>query len=427
VTGAGRPSAAPSAGGKIETVEIAVVGAGVVGLAVAHRLAASGREVLLIDRAEPGSGASYGNAGTIADYAVQPVGTPDVLRHLPRLFFDRNSPLAIRKAALPTLAPWLLRFARQSLPGAARANAAALAALLTDAAPRWRDLAADIGGEALMQDRGCLYWYQSDADYRAAKADMAHRRSLGISVELLSAPELCALEPSLPVAGGGAAFFPGALFLTDPGQMVRKLADRARGLGARFRAGEVKRLSRESGGVRLGGPGLDIRARIVVLATGAHGRDLARQAGDRVPLDTERGYHVEWDMEAPRLLRPVCPTARGFYLCPMSGRLRAAGAVELGGLTAPPSPHRVARLEAGACAIFPDLGAPSRSWMGFRPSIPDSRPVIGPSAGGGAVIHAYGHGHIGLTLAPVTAEMVESCVAGGVENPLLALTRPGRF
>lgn len=410
----------------METVEIAVIGAGVIGLAIAHRLAATGREVMLIDRAEPGSGASYGNAGTIADYAVQPVGTPEVLRHLPSLLFDRHSPIAIRKAALPMLAPWLWRFVRQSLPGAARANAEALAALLADAAPRWRDLAADIGGTDLLQDRGCLYWYQGDAEFRAATADMACRKRLGVNVELIAAAELSALEPSLPVADGGAAFFPGALFLTDPGRMVARLQDRARQFGAGFITAEVARLSRDRGGVRLGGPGLDLRARVAVLATGAHGRDLARQAGDPVPLETERGYHLEWDMTVARLSRPVCPTARGFYLCPMSGRLRAAGTVELGGLTAPPAPHRIARLGEGVRAIFPDLGAPSRSWMGFRPSMPDSRPVIGASAADGAVIHAFGHGHIGLTLAPITAELVESCLGGG-QHPLLPLVRPGRF
>ena len=158
-----------------------------------------------------------------------------------------------------------------------------------------------------------------------------------------------------------------------------------------------------------------------------HGRELARQAGDRVPLDTERGYHLEWEMEQPRLSRPVCPTSRGFYLCPMQGRLRVAGTVELGGLTAPPSPHRLKRLEEGAKSIFPNLGAPTRTWMGFRPSIPDSLPVIGASKGGASVIHAYGHGHIGLTLAPVTAELVETCLFGSGKHPLLASVRPDRF
>lgn len=410
----------------MEKVEIAVIGAGVIGLTIALRLAAAGREVLLIDRADPGSGASYGNAGTIADYAVQPVGTPDVLRNLPSLLLDRNSPLAIRKAALPTLAPWLLRFARQSLPGPARANAEALARLLADAAPRWRALVSEIGGEALLRDRGCLYWYQSDAEYRAGEADIAFRRSLGVQVELLPARDLVALEPGLPVAGGGAAFFPNALFLTDPGKTVALILRRAQELGARFLQGEVTSLRPDGKAVRLTGPGVSVEARHAVIATGAHGRRLARQAGDRVPLDTERGYHLEWDMAAPRLTRPVCPTARGFYLCPMEGRLRVAGTVELGGLTAPPSPHRLARLEEGARSVFPDLGPPTRTWMGFRPSIPDSRPVVGASAAGNAVIHAYGHGHIGLTLAPITAEMVEAGIAGR-DHPLLALTRPDRF
>ncbi|MGL5011235.1 MAG: NAD(P)/FAD-dependent oxidoreductase, partial [Paracoccaceae bacterium] len=163
----------------------------------------------------------------------------------------------------------------------------------------------------------------------------------------------------------------------------------------------------------------------VVIAAGAHSRALARMAGDRVPLDTERGYHVEWDMEVPRLTRPACPTARGFYLCPMAGRLRVAGTVELGGLTLPPSPHRVAKLVEGARQIFPDLGAPARTWMGFRPSLPDSLPVIGASSRGADVIYAFGHGHIGVTLAPMTARLVADVVAGRTTD--LAAVRANRF
>jgi len=165
----------------------------------------------------------------------------------------------------------------------------------------------------------------------------------------------------------------------------------------------------------------------VVIAAGAHSKRLALMAGDRVPLDTERGYHVEWDMPTPRLSRPCCPTARGFYLCPMSGRLRVAGTVELGGLTASPSPHRIARLIEGAKAFFPDLEAPDREWMGFRPSMPDSLPVIGPSRGGAEVIHAYGHGHVGLTLAPVTAGFVAALVSGHAPGAALMPCLPSRF
>lgn len=406
--------------------DIAILGAGVVGLAIAERLVAEGREVVLVDPGDPGMGASYGNAGTIADYAVMPVGTPSVLKSLPSLLFNRNSPLAIRHAALPTLTPWLLRFLRQSLPGPAMRNAHAIAALLQGAGPLWEDLATRIGGEGILQRRGCLYLYEAAADFRAAAADMAFRRSLGVKVELLRPDQLAALEPGLPPVEGGAAFFPEATFLSDPGLMVTLLAEAAMQHAGYLQAA-AETITRQFDGMIVEGPKFRLHARQVIIAAGAHSRALAASAGDKVPLETERGYHVEWDMDAAPLTRPTCPTSRGFYLCPMEGRLRVAGTVELGGLTAPPSPHRIARLVEGARAIFPDLGEPSRTWMGFRPSLPDSLPVIGPSTRGPEVIHAYGHGHIGLTLAPITARIVADLVAG--REPELDLTPylPGRF
>jgi D-amino-acid dehydrogenase len=404
-----------------------VIGAGVVGLAIAHRLALEGREVLLIDPDSPGMGASYGNAGTVADYAVQPVGTPTVLAGLPRLMFDRNSPLAIRQAALPALAPWLMRFARQCLPAAARRNALALANVLSDAQQRWAALANEIGGSEILVHRGCIYLYERLRERRAAEADLAFRRGVGVAVELLGADEIAVLEPGLPRVEGGGAFFPDASFMLDPGQMVQLLAKAALAEGAGLLRGAVTGLNRGLDGLRLTGPGVQVHARRVVIAAGAHSRALALQAGDKVPLDTERGYHVEWDMPAPRLNRPTCPTGRGFYLCPMTGRLRVAGTVELGGLAAPPSPHRIARLVAGARAFFPDLGPPDREWMGFRPSMPDSLPVIGPSSGGADVLHAFGHGHIGLTLAPITSEIISDFLAGRESARDYSAFGPDRF
>ena len=403
-------------------VEIAVIGAGVVGLAVAQRLQAAGREVVLIDPADPGSGASYGNAGTIADYAVMPVGTPDVLRNLPSLLFDRNSPLSIRRAALPSLAPWLLRFARQSLPAAAKRNSEALAVLLADACDSWKRLVDEIGGALILQQRGCLYLYQTKAAFQAAAADMAYRRGFGIKVEMISPAELAVLEPGLPPVEGGAAFFPGAVFLNDPGRMMGLLAAGIPHIRAR-----VDWLGRRDGGVFLAGDGLQMQAGRVVIAAGAHSKTLARMAGDRVPLDTERGYHLEWDMKVPRLSRPACPTSAGFYLCPMEGRLRAAGTVELGGLEAGPSRHRLDRLLEGARGVFPDLGPPDREWMGFRPSMPDSLPVIGYSNSGTEIIHAFGHGHIGVTLAPITGRIVADLVAGREPEVDIRAYSAGRF
>ncbi len=395
------------------TTDIAIIGAGVIGLTIAKTLTEAGHDVTLIDPAVPGSGASHGNAGTIADYAVMPVGMPDVLRNLPALLFDRNSPLAIRRAALPALIPWLARFARQSLP--------AIATLLADAGPLWQSLTRDIGADHLTRHTGCLYLYETAQAFRAASSDMANRRQLGVTVDLIGPDDLHQLEPHLPPMAG-AAFFPVAMTLTDPGAVMTALAAHIAPTVPHVRAA-VTRLERISKGIHLTGP--NITARRVIIAAGAQSRALARMAGDRIPLDTERGYHVEWDMAAPRLNRPACPTARGFYLCPMDGRLRVAGTVELGGLHLPPSPHRIAKLTEGARAIFPDLAEPARTWMGFRPSLPDSLPVIGPSRLGADVIHAFGHGHIGVTLAPMTARTVAAIIAG--RSPDIRATAATRF
>ncbi|WP_137111469.1 FAD-binding oxidoreductase [Rhodobacter sp. SY28-1] len=409
-----------------ETTDIAVIGAGVVGLAIALELIDQGHEVVLVDPGHPGMGASYGNAGTIAGYATSPVGTPDVLRSLPSLLFSKTSPLAIRHRALPSLAPWLLRFLWQSLPAQAERNARALAALLSDAATLWDDLVLRVQGAGILQRRGCLYLYETPKAFTAAWAELDRRRALGVDVELIGPESLAELEPGLPARLGGAAYFTGATFLDDPGRMMGLIAaavlPRARHIQAR-----ADRLERRADGVVIEGPGLHLHARRVVIAAGAHSRDLARQVGDRIPLDTERGYHVEWDMAEPLLTRPACPTARGFYFCPMAGRLRVAGTVELGGLSLPPSPHRIAKLVEGARAFFPQLGPPDREWMGFRPSIPDSLPVIGPSRGGGEVIHAFGHGHLGVTLAPVTARIVAGLIDGHPTGINIAPYRPTRF
>jgi D-amino-acid dehydrogenase len=405
---------------------VAVIGAGVIGMACALRLAAAGHSVALLDPAAPGSGASHGNAGTIADYAVLPVGTPAVLRAIPSLLFDGTSPFAMHRGSLLSLVPWLARFLHQSLPGPARRNAAALAALLAGAGARWRTLAAEIGATRHLRDTGCLYLHATPKALAAARADAAARRALGAAAEVIDAAALAALEPGLPPFAG-ATLFPGTLSLADPGAVMARLHAACLRAGVEVIASRIDEIERVPVGLLLKGPGFLRTFRRAVIAAGAQSRRLAAQAGDRVPLDTERGYHLEWDMPAPRLLRPCCPVARGFYLAPMAGRLRAVGTVELGGLDAPPSPHRLARIAEGARAVFPDLGAPDRRWMGLRPSLPDSLPVLGPARGGADVIHAFGHGHLGLTLAPVTAEAVAAWTEGRDPGPAFAACRPGRF
>ncbi|MER9347572.1 FAD-dependent oxidoreductase [Mesorhizobium sp. M0227] len=410
-----------------ETVEIAIVGAGVVGLATALRLVADGREVLLIDPNEPGSGASSGNAGTIAEYACMPVGTPAVLRALPKLLLDPDSPFSLRWPALLQLAPWLVRFMRQSLPAATRANALALAGLLADALPAWEDMAGEAGLEDQLRRNGCLYLYRRESDFAAGASGRAMRAGFGIRQEVLTPEEVAALEPGLPATAAHGVYFPDSINVTDPAMVMRRLLGAVSARGASVKQAEITGLQVEADGVQLSGPGVRIKAGTVVIAAGARSRALAAQAGDRIPLETERGYHLEFHTDAPLLNRPVCPVDLGFYLTPMAGRLRVAGTVELGGLVAPPNPRRLALLDRGARQIFPGLGSPASQWLGFRPSLPDSRPVIGASRGSSRVIHAFGHGHLGLTLAPITARLVADLIGGRGGPARLAPFAAGRF
>ena len=393
------------------SADIAIVGGGVIGLAIALRLRADGREVIVIEPNEPGSGASYGNAGTVADYAIIPVGTPSVLRNFLSLLLNPDSPLAIRTSALPTLFPWLARFAYESLPHRYRENAGRIAELVSDASSAWTEFAAEIGASKFLSAKGCLYLYQTRKAFQAAGADIELRRSYGISQELLSASEALQLEPRLPAFEGGGLFFPNAISLSDPGEVMRFLYSAVKQAGAEFVQASVTGMARQQSGVRIVAAPYEVDARSVIIAAGAHSRKLAAEIGDLVQLDTERGYHVEYDMPETPIERPVCPTAHGFYFCPMRGRLRVAGLVELGALAAPENPQLIQALSRNARRFFPELGAPSRAWSGFRPSMPNSVPVIRPSKGGKDIILAFGHGHIGLTLAPRTARLVSAMLA----------------
>ena len=398
------------------SVEIAVVGAGVIGLTIALRLAAEGHEVVLLDPRSPGSGASYGNAGTLAGYGCIPVGNPGVLRALPQLLLAADSPFALRWAALPQLAPWLLRFMRQSLPGAARANAVAMAGLLSNALASWEDVAVEAEATDLFRANGCLYLLKNDSDTSPADWGYRVRAELGVRQSILTSAEIARLEPGLPPAEGPGLYFEDAVNLTDPRLLMQRLLAAATGKGARHVEAEVTGIEARDGHIALTGTRFTLKGQKVVIAAGARSKALAAQLGDAIPLETERGYHIEFATDTPLLNRPVCAADLGFYMTPMTGRLRVAGTVELGGLEAPLNPKRLALLERGARRYFPGLGNPVDPWLGFRPSLPDSRPIIGPSQGSANVIYAFGHGHLGLTLAAVTARLVADLI-GGKEVP----------
>jgi glycine/D-amino acid oxidase-like deaminating enzyme len=411
-------------------VEIAIVGAGVIGLAIALQLQEDGHEVMLIDPNEPGSGASFGNAATIADYGCVPVGGPHVLRSLPRLLLDSESPLSLPPSALPAMLPWLLRFLRASMPKATAAGAAALAPLLARAGSAWERRWAALQCEDLVRREGCLYLYREAPSPNDFDSDLRARH--GVRQEMLSPAEVAQLEPALAPLERHGIFFPEAMHVDSPALLMQRMFAAAQRQGAQHERAQAVQLNADGPGVKLELQTADkapqsVRARQVVVAAGAHSLALARQAGESVPLDTERGYHVEYALEALPIRRPVCPVARGIYATPMAGRLRVAGTVEFGGVARPANPKRWALLDSGAREMFPALPRPSSQWLGFRPSLPDSVPVIGWARSTPGVMLAFGHGHLGLTLAAVTAELVAAQLGGKADASALAPYSPRRW
>lgn len=338
-----------------EHAEVIVAGAGAIGLCTALCLLEAGREVLIVDRDEPGAGASRGNAGVLATYECVPLGTPSVLRSLPQLLFDVNSPLSISVSALPQLSPWLLRFARSSFEGRARGHAATLAALLKNSLSSYEPLIEQSDAHALLRREGALHLFRCKREFDAAAWGRDLRHALGIRQTVLDRRGLESLEPALPPEYAHGILFPDAAHLTDPFQLMRQLARSFLNKGGRIVRAEISTLRHSDDGVTLTGEAVELRGRTAVIALGAWSTKLTRQVGDRIPLETERGYHVEFPTEVPLLTRPVCPIELGFYLTPMTGRLRAAGTVELSSIKRAPNLRRLRFIEESTRRLFPGL------------------------------------------------------------------------
>jgi len=412
---------------------VGVIGAGMVGVCVASWLQRDGHSVYLLEPAEPGRGASFGNAGCFNGSSVTPLAMPGVIRSVPRWLFDPLAPLALHWAYLPTIAPWLVRFVRAGAPEKARAAARALRPLVGPTLEALKPLVSDAGAEDLVHRLGHLYAYRSLESLDKDHAAWDLRRENGVEIDEFDADELRQLEPALSrdyvrgllVRENGHTSNPLALverlvahFLRCGGELIR---GRAHGFGLdghRLAAIETDRGN--------------LPADAAVVCAGAYSKPLAAALGDKVPLETERGYHLMIrDPEAmPRI--PTADADGKFVATPMDTGLRFAGTVELAGLDAPPDWRRARVLLEQGRKMLPGLPVshPEEQisvWMGHRPSLPDSLPVLGPSRATPDVIYAFGHGHVGMTSAPMTGKVVADLVAGRPPSIDIAPFSPGRF
>ena len=403
----------------------AVIGAGIVGTCCALYLQRDGWQVTLIDPREPGEACSFGNAGLIATSAVPPIARPGLLRRVPAMLIDPLGPFAVRWSYVPRAAPWLWRFIRAGTPRRVETITAELASLTCQVEEAYEPLIKSAGAGELIYRRGALLVHETEAELRFARVDRALRQRHGGYAEAVSADEIRQIEPALAPIFKGGTYRPDVNSVASPVRLTRAFAaDFFRKGGSMIRAEARGIVVKEPGRRQVVTGESPVEAELVVVAAGAWSKALARLLGAKLPLDTERGYHVMLQDAGLDLRIPVGSEARGFYCTPMADGLRVAGTVELAGLDAPPNYARAEILLKHAARFYPGLRtAPVERWMGPRPSFPDSKPVISGLKGEPGVLLAFGHGHIGLTLAAVTGRAVADMAA---DRPTVADMTPFR-
>ncbi|TCU20410.1 NAD(P)/FAD-dependent oxidoreductase [Rhizobium sullae] len=416
-----------------ERRHVLVIGAGLVGLSSALWLQKAGHRVTLVDREPPLGNASfeqacsYGNACTVAPHSVVPVATPGVAWRVPGMLLNPLGPLAIVWRYLPHLSPWLRAFLASSGTVEVERIATVLSNLLAQSDAAWRPLIDESGAQALERRDGCLYLYKTEAQFQAAEAEASFRERHGVALDRLDKAAICDLEPNLAPLYQRGVLFRDAYTFSNPRLLAFALAEAIVRRGGTFVGGEASALEATETGIRVWVAGGELHADHAVVAGGAWSRALARKIGDDVLLDTERGYHVLFPAAGALLKRPVCYPEHGFYMTPMADGLRAAGTVELGGLKAPPNRGRTAMIRNGVQTLLPAAGEGTREWLGFRPSMPDSLPVVGNSPTSPNMTYAFGHGHLGLTLAGITGRLVVDLISKKKPPIDLSPLRPDRF
>jgi D-amino-acid dehydrogenase len=391
---------------------VAVIGAGIIGTVCASYLLREGHAVTLIDREAPGTMTSFGNTGGISPGSVVPIAMPGMVRDIPKWLFDPLGPLHVDWSYLPRCLPWLVRFLRAGSRRRVAEISKALTALNRPTFEAYAPLLRDAGLEHLFHQSGQLFVYRSEASYAADRFAIELKRAAGVRVDILDGSEIRQLEPSLAPIFVKAHYIEEHGHCTDPGGLVRGLAEHFVRDGGFLLKENVEAFE-------LGANGVDAVVTAsarhpvdrVVLAAGIWSRPLARQLGHIVPLETQRGYHVTLPdpQVAPR--RMVLSIDDKVAMTPMAMGLRIAGTVELAGLAAPPNYERAQKLLEIGRGILPGLNAAGLTqWMGHRPCTPDSLPVLGRSPRQNNVFFAFGHGHQGLLAASKTGQIIAELI-----------------
>lgn len=412
-----------------EHTEILVIGAGIIGVTAALALQADGHKVRILDRKGVAAEASCGNAGAFAFTDIEPLATPGIMRKAPKWLLDPLGPLSLRPAYAARIAPWMLRFWRASWRDRYDASVTAQSELMRLSRQSLERLIVEVSGEPLMRRQGQLQLYEGRAQFEASLPAWELRRRHGIALELLESPDAIAqIQPGVHPRFTHAGFTPDWMNTVDPALWTNHLAQRFVAAGGVIEIADIRAVTPHLTGVEVVTDTGSRRAAQVVVAAGAWSHHLARTLGDRIPLETERGYNTTFPTASFDLRTHLTFSNHGFVITRIGEGLRVGGAVELGGLKLPPNYKRAEILVRKATEFLPGFDPRGGTqWMGFRPSLPDSLPVIGRSPKSDHVIYAFGHGHLGLTQSAGTARLVADLAAR--RDPEIALTAfdPRRF
>jgi len=410
-------------------LHVAVIGGGIIGIAIAAFLSEAGQAVTVYDRTGICEETSSGNAAAFAFSDLLPLAHKGMLAKLPKWLADPLGPLSIPPAYLPQLLPWLWRFWRAGSASRYEASLAAQGSLMRLAEAEWMALLDRSATRSMLREDGSLELYESEAEFAASLSGWSVRDRFGIDYRHVAGDDLAALQPGLSPRFVKGTFVPGWKTVADPKLLGKAVWAHAEARGARFVHATATAVKPDLGSASIRfADGSVAQASQVIVAAGAWSHLLARGLGESIPLETERGYNTTLPTGAFDVKRQLIFGGHGFVITPLSTGLRVGGAVELGGLERPPNYARSAAMLEKARQFLPGLKAQGgRQWMGYRPSLPDSLPVIGRSAASPNVVYAFGHGHLGLTQAAATGRLIRDLVLG--KNPAIDLSpfSPSRF
>ncbi len=408
---------------------VVVIGAGIVGVSTAIWLQREGHKVVIVDRKGPAEGTSYGNGGILASCSIVPVTGPGLLAKAPKMLFSPNQPLFLKWGYLPKLLPWLTKYLSHANADDTRRIAQALTPIVGDSLQDHLALAEGTGAEHWIVPTDYIFAYNDRAHYGTDAFGWGLRKQNGFQWDELEGQAFREFDDVYSPDLGFAARLKDHGRIRDPGQYIKDLADHFVAQGGKLIIADVEDIAHENGqvtGVRAGGE--TISCDTAVVALGVWSGPLAKKLGIDIPLEAERGYHLEFWEPSVMPKTPVMVAAYKFVATPMEGRLRLAGTVEFGGLEAGPSEAPLNLLRRNAAAVFPGLRASHvTEWLGHRPAPVDSIPVIGELPHLKGAFTGFGHHHVGLTGGPKTGRILAQLISGKAPNIDLSIYSPARY